>query len=108
MSEPDSSVPDGFRQHISTIKEIKSLVREFIRNNEDRWPNVWVLTDDEYRKLVLLCEKRRPDVVWNGLPKEPWTIYGIRIEHLPTREQVRARVFELAENGVKAGFLQEE
>lgn len=94
--------------HVPAIDEIKPLVRKFIRNNKDHWPDVWVLTDDEYRQLELLCEKRRPDVVWSGLPKDPWTIYGIRVEHLPTREQVRARVFELADNGVKAGFLQEE
>lgn len=95
---------------MSTIEDVRRAMREF----QEKWkdvdlgPDVWVLTFNEMDKLKLLCEKRKPDVTHVAFPGEPWTIYGIRVEKYATKEQVRARVIELAANGVKAGFLVDE
>ena len=90
-----------------TLEEIKAAVRGFIRNNEDHWPDVWVLTDAEYEKLKLHCEKHDSPITSLGITGWEPMIYGIRIEHYPTRDEVRARVLELADSDIKAGFIVE-
>lgn len=94
-----------------TIEDIRRAMREF----QEKWkdvdlgPDVWVLTHDEFQELKRLCEQRDPSGGgFGGALQDPSTIYGIRIEEYATKQEVRARVLELADKGVKAGFLVDE
>lgn len=93
-----------------TIEDIRRTMREF----QEKWkdvdlgPDVWVLTLSEFEKLKQHCEDHYPPLWCNGLPSDPWTIYGVRIESYFTKQEVRDRVLELTGKGVKAGFLANE
>lgn len=103
----DKSYTTRITTETPTIDEIKAAVREFIARNNDRWPDVWVLTNDEYESLKQQCEAHELPFTRCPGNSSIFTVYGIRIEHYPSRQEVRARVLELADQGVKAGFIGE-
>jgi hypothetical protein len=91
-----------------TIEDIRRAMREFRRIRMERGPDTWILTHEEMQCLKDKCKSRgllpdRPE-----LASDPFSIYGIRIEEYATKQEVRARVIELAANGVTAGFLAQE
>jgi hypothetical protein len=93
-----------------TIDTIRRAIRKFQEKwkDADLGPDVWVLTHAQMQDLKLEMEKRDPFVAWCGGSKDPLSIYGIRVEEYATKEEVRARVIELAANGIRAGFLKSE
>lgn len=90
-----------------TFADLQRVMREFQAKHKDRGPDVWVLTHDEWMKLRLHCQVRDQHDIRRGIAGYQF-LDGIRIEECATRDEVRARVNELAEQDVKAGFLNDE
>ena len=95
-------------QDMPTLETLKRAMQEFRKKYFDRGPDVWVLTSDEVQYLKSHCEDRGLLVTQGGFASDPFSIYGIRIEECATTQEVRVRVLELADQGVKAGFIEED
>lgn len=104
-----TSASEQSTEHVPTIETIWKAMREFEEKakSKDLGPDVLVLTHSEMQELKLHCEKRDPPLACCGLPSDPWSIYGIRIEECATKAEVKLRVLELASYGVKAGYIKE-
>ena len=105
-----TTAADQSAEHMPTFETIRKAMREFKEKwkDVDLGPDVWVLTHAEMQELKQHCEKRDPPITSLGIVGWESSIYGIRIESFPTRREVFARVLELADKGVKAGFLANE